>query len=175
MKRTGYRAMLRDRMPLMMNLALLYCKAKEDWIEHCYNNFIRVVPQSERSATVKEMLGLIKKPGCKKMFTQDDYIMLAMYGYKKKEIKSPDKSKLYYTFKETIYWDELSDDDKEFWEGVCSIVNWFSNTYTYIENDYRISRSVGKNEQQIKEEIISRYKLDSNLANYLIKCFKKYD
>jgi len=175
MKRTGYRAMLRDRMPLMMNLALLYCKAKEDWIEHCYNNFIRVVPQSERSATVKEMLGLIKKPGCKKMFTQDDYIMLAMYGYKRKEIQSPDKSKLYYTFKETIYWDELSDDDKEFWEGVCSIVNWFSNTYTYIENDYRISRSVGKNEQQIKEEIISRYKLDTNLANYLIKCFKKYD
>lgn len=172
---TGYRAMLRDRMPLIMNLALLYCKAKEDWIEHCYNNFIRVVPQSERSTTVKEMLGLAKRPGCKKIFTQDDYLMFAMYGYKKKEIEEPDKTKLYYTFKETIDWDELSADEIEFWEGVNDIVNWFSNTYTYIENDYRISIATGKNEQQIKEEIISRYKLDVGLANYLIKCFKKYD
>ena len=169
---TGYKAMLRDRMPEMMSLALLYCRAKEDWINHCYNNFIRVVPQCDRSRTVKEMLGLVKRPGCKKMLTQDDYIMLALYGYKKKEIEEPDKSKLYYTFRETIDWDGLSANEIDFWEGVCNIVNWFSNTYTYIENDYRISTTIGKNEQQIKQEIISRYRLDERLANYLIKCFK---
>ena len=81
-------------MPLMMDLALRYCKAKEEWINHCYNNFIRVVPQSERSVTVKEMLGIVKRPGCKKLLTKDDYIMLALYGLKRKEIPTQEYSQL---------------------------------------------------------------------------------
>lgn len=169
---SGYKSMLRDRMPRMMSLALKYCKAKEDWIEHCYNNFIRVVPQSERSVTVKEMLGICKKPGCKKLLTQDDYIMMALYGYKRKDIPTQDLSQLYYTFKETIDWEGLDDSEVNFWTGVCNAVNWFSKTYAYIENDYRISVSIGKSEEFIKDELKSRYKLDDNLLRYLINSFK---
>lgn len=172
---TGYRAMLKARMPKIMSFALIYCKAKESWVEHCYNNFIRVVPQKDRSRTVKEMLGLSKRPGCKKYFTQDDYLLLALYGYKYKPMSTPEKSKLYYTFRETINWDELDSDDTDFWEGVCNMVNWFSDTYAYIENDYRISVSIGKTEQIIKEDLKSRYKLDDQLTKYLIKCFKNND
>lgn len=168
----GYRQMLRDKMPSMMDLALRYCKAKADWIEHCYNNFIRVVPQEERSTVVKEMLGIAKKPGCKKVLTQDDYIMLALYGYKRKQIATPDKSKLYYTFKETINWDKLEPSEVEFWEGVCKIVDWFSKTYAYIENDYRISKSIGRSSSEIEQELQDKYKLNDQLLNFIIENLK---
>lgn len=157
-----------------MSLALKYCKAKEDWINHCYNNFIRTVPQSERSVTVKEMLGIVKRPGCKKLLTQDDYIMLALYGYKRKEVPTQEHSQLYHTFRETIDWDSLNSSDGEFWKGVCNVVDWFSRSYAYIENDYRISISIGKNADVIRNELKSRYKLNDNLTTYLIKCFKEY-
>lgn len=154
-----------------MDLALKYCKAKEEWINHCYNNFIRVVPQSERSVTVKEMLGISKKPGCKKLLTQDDYIMMALYGYKRKEIPTQEHSTLYYTFKETIDWEELDPSEVDFWNGVCNVVNWFSKMYTYIESDYRISVNIGKSKDDIRKELKTRYKLDDNLTTYLIKSF----
>lgn len=171
----GYKGMLRDRMPLMIDLALKYCKCKDEWINHCYNNFIRVVPQEDRSRTVKEMLGICKRPGCKRLLTQDDYIMLALYGYRRKDLPSIETDKLYYSFSETINWKELDEAGKTFWNSVCGIVNWFKTTYVYVENDYRISVIIGKSEESIKSEIKLRYKLSDNLLDYLLKCFKQYE
>lgn len=38
----GYKAKLRDNIPHTLNLALLWCKTKERWINHVYDNFIKI-------------------------------------------------------------------------------------------------------------------------------------
>ena len=42
MKKLGYKEMLRDRCPKMVNYALKWRKAKEKWIDHVYSNFIGI-------------------------------------------------------------------------------------------------------------------------------------
>lgn len=43
MKKQGYKEMLRDRCPEVVNFALKWCKAKERWINHVYDCFVRIV------------------------------------------------------------------------------------------------------------------------------------
>ena len=62
---TSYKEMLRDRVPLFVDLALKWCKAKEIWINHVYNNFINIyVDKDQRyhatSVLNTEILILIK-------------------------------------------------------------------------------------------------------------------
>lgn len=168
----GYKSMLRDRMPLMMSLALIYCKAKSRWIDYVYDKFIKRCSKHEKSIEVKRILGLKKKD----LFEVVDkyfYLPMAIYGYKNKK-KLPDlrKSNMYYTFADSIIWNELNSDDHEYWKIVTGWVNWFSIMYQYVENDYRISKTVGKSLDEIKDELMEKYSIDEHAINYLIKCFE---
>ena len=42
MSNTGYKAMLRDRIPLVANLALLWTNSKTAWVNHVYKHFISI-------------------------------------------------------------------------------------------------------------------------------------
>ena len=43
MKKLGYREMLRDRCPKLVSHALKWQKAKEKWIDHTYEKFVKIV------------------------------------------------------------------------------------------------------------------------------------
>lgn len=164
MKKKGYREMLRDRMPLVLSLALKWCKAKEKWLSYVYENHVKIVSKDKRATRVKQCLGL--KP---RYTTNDLHAYLWQSGISHKRInKFVDENEknlkeiMSLEFKDTIIWHELSDEEAAFWSYVVIWHNWFKTYYKYIENTYRISHENGENEYSIKVKLIQKY-----LSNFL--------
>lgn len=161
MKSSGYKGMLRDRCPYVVNCALKWQKAKEKWIDHTYTNFVRIyVKKDDKDHAARIILGIAKY-------------------YKN------------FDFHKSIDWDNLEDDEKIYWQRVESWVDWFRSKYAYMENTYKISNDAGKSEFDISVELIQRYlavllpqeqedeetkqakyQYVDNLVKFLIKCFK---
>lgn len=161
MATTGYKAMLRDRCPTVVNYALKWQKAKERWVDHAYKNFIRIyVKKEERYNATRITLGIAK------YFRN-------------------------FEFDKSIDWENLTKEEKEYWSRVSSWVGWFVKKYAYIENAYEISKKTGKSDIEIKIDIIGQYlsallpseheteemkqakfKYVDNLVDFLIKCFE---
>ena len=132
--------MLRDRCPKIVDYALKWQKAKEKWIDHVYCYSVRIIGDELN----------INNEIIKTANENKRAVISILLGMKKGKIK-------YFDFDNTIDWDNLSDDDKVYWERVSSWVKWFCKKYAYIENAYLISKKVGKNEIDIKVEIINSY------------------
>ena len=119
MRNSGYKGMLRDRCPEVVNYALKWQKAKERWINHAYVNFIKFyVDNKERYHTTRIILGLAK-------FYRN------------------------FDFNKSIDWENLTEEETKYWKRVSSWVRWFMKNYAYIENLYSISRQAGKDEMEI--------------------------
>ena len=174
MKKPGYREMLRDRCPKMVDYALKWQKAKDKWIDHAYCYFVKMVGEECNG----EGKVLRKASESKKV------IVRQLLGIVKGKTKNFD-------FDRSIDWDNLTDEDTVYWKRVSSWVRWFRTTYAYIENAYKISKSVGKSEYDIKIEIINSYLIDlmpsdkcseeekqakyryvDNFVNFLMRCLK---
>jgi hypothetical protein len=160
MKKQGYREILRDRCPKIVNYALKWQKAKDAWIEHVYRNFIGIyVNKDDRNNATRIALGL--KDGKTKNFN----------------------------FDKTIDWDNLSHEGTIYWKRVSSWIKWFQKNFSYIENTYEISKKKGKDDFDIqiefinnylswllpssnctKEEKEAKYQYVDNLAEFLMKC-----
>lgn len=161
-KTTGYKGMLRDRIPYVVDCALKWQKAKERWIDHAYVNFIKFYcDNDERKRATKIVLGIAK-------------------FYKN------------FKFDKSIDWDNLSDEDILYWTRISSWVDWFTKKYAYMEAAYKNSRAIGKDEFDIKVEIINgylssllptqdmseeekqaKYEYVDRLVNFLMKCFEE--
>ena len=140
MKKLGYREMLRDRCPKVVNYALKWQKAKEKWIDHAYAYFIKIIgDEIDINDRVIRNANESKR-----------VIMTALLGLKKGKPKNFD-------FNRTIDWDNLTDEEKTYWKRVSSWVRWFGTEYAYIENAYENSKKVGKSDLDIRIEIINNY------------------
>lgn len=105
-KNTSYKKMLRDRLPLLVSAALKWCKAKECWINHVYDNFINIYADKElRYEATRIMLGISSK-------------------YRNFE------------FDKTIAWDNLIDEEIDSWKSVKSWVEWFQKHAMDIKDEY---------------------------------------
>ena len=160
-KTSGYKGMLRDRCPKVVDYALKWQKAKERWIEHAYNQFIKIyIDNSERYHTTRIILGIAK-------FYRN------------------------FEFDKSIDWENLTKEEELYWRRISSWVRWFRTNYAYMENAYKISKEVGKSEFDIKVELIRGYlstllptqndteeekqakcKYVDSLVDFLIKCFE---
>ena len=158
----GYREMLRDRCPKVVNYALKWQKAKDAWIHHAYKSFIKIYKdKDQRNNATRIVLGM--ENGVVKNFD----------------------------FHKTIDWDNLSDFGINYWERVETWVKWFMKNYSYIENIYDISKKKGKDDFDIQIEIINsylswllpspnctqeekeaKYQYVDNLAEYLMQCIE---
>ena len=175
MKKLGYREMLRDRCPMVIDYALKWQKAKEKWIEHAYCYFIKIVGE-ERD---------INDNVVKTAKENKRAVMTILLGLKKGKPK-------HFDFNKTIDWDNLSDEETTYWKRVSSWVKWFGTKYAYIENAYDISKKAGKSDLDIRIEIINdhlgalmpsrgapeeekqaKYEYVDKLVEFLIKCFEK--
>lgn len=162
MKNTnGYKGMLRDRCPKVVNYALKWQKAKERWINHTYDNFIKFyIDKNERKYTTRIILGIAKH-------------------YRN------------FDFDKSIDWDNLTDEETQYWKRVSSWVKWFTENYTYMQNTYNTSRHTGEDEFSIKVELIdnylssllpkqtehesikqAKYAYVDKLVDFLVECFK---
>ena len=162
MKNTGgYKGMLRDRCPKVVNYALKWQKAKERWIEHAYVNFIKFyLDDKEKNRATRIVLGIAK-------FYRN------------------------FDFDKSIEWDNLSNEETLYWKRVSSWVKWFRTMFIRIEDTYEYSKKHGKDDLQIKIEIINRYlsallpkqddeeetkqakyKYVNNFVDFLIKCLE---
>ena len=160
-KSTGYKSMLRNRCPKVVDYALKWQKAKERWIDHTYVNFIRIYcDNNERKHATRIVLGIAK-------FYRN------------------------FEFDKSIDWDNLTPEEEVYWKRVSTWVKWFMEKYASAKNAYKISREAGKNEFDIKVELIcgylrallpseniteeekkAKYKYVDNLVDFLIKCFE---
>lgn len=150
--KNGYKGMLRDRCPKTINFALKWCKAKDRWVEHAYNGFVRSLKENEdRKKATRALLGIRK--GRSKNFD----------------------------FHRSIFWDQfgMTEEETTYWEWVESWVNWFTKSFLYIKTMYENYLSTGKSEETFKQDLISRYlkSLDTDtqqeLSKFLIKCLKE--
>lgn len=149
MSRTGFKEMLRDRIPVYADIALKWCKTKERWINIVYRDTISIfADKNDRYDITKTVLGLKSKD---KMFNFDD----------------------------TVYWDALSEDEHKILKVASSWVKWFKYYFVFIENEYKIDLSLGYSEEKIISELCSGLlkKIDSSvredLAIFIIKYLKK--
>ena len=142
--RTGYKEMLRDRLPVTVNFALKWCKAKERWLDHVYNSSVNIYEDKDcRKEATRIILGLSKK-------------------------------NRQFNFHDTIDWDNLTEDDQKYWKYVEEWVDWFRKTYLYIQNEYTNSLTLGLHMDMIKTKIKSNFLMNldeewkEKLCNYLI-------
>ena len=147
-QKTGYKEMLRDRLPKVVDYALKWCKAKQLWINHVYNNFIGIyISKEDRNMATRTVLGISKK------YHQ-------------------------FVFNTTIDWDNLSDEEKESWANVENWVIWFQKYYQNIENIYSLSKLDGESDIETLERIKNALdsmdeNLKDSLGRYLLKCIKQ--
>ena len=161
-KNGSYRGMLRDRVPLLVNMALKWCRVKNEWVEHCYKSFIwHFVENKDRKHATRLCLGI-------------------------------SENKREFDFDKTIDWCNLTEDEKKKWKTVSEWVKWFTANMYIIRERYDLLTSRGANEFEIQKEFISRYlytllpnesdsdevkekkyKYVNNLSLYLIECSKE--
>jgi hypothetical protein len=126
--KTGYRQMLRDRLPRYVNDALKWCKVKEAWLDHVYKNFIWIYSNNEeRLAETRRVLGYKE--------------------YSPREFK----------FEDTIDWDNLNNDETKRWKEVQQWVSWFTTTVPYIEDDYISYKKKGQTLLVIKQTLMIKW------------------
>lgn len=141
--------MLRDRVPQTVNYGLKWCKAKNAWLEHVYSKFIKIyVDVNERDKATRLILGLRR-------------------------------GKPYnFNFHKTIDWENLSTEDKVYWNWVEQWIIWFEKMYIYIQNVYDLEAGSKDIDLKFIEEIKTKWlkdmdPLDQNeLAKFLLKCAK---
>lgn len=169
----GYKQMLRDRMPKMLDLALRWCKAKNRWIDYVYDNTIRKYPPNMRSVVVKKILGI--KQQYKRQEIYDHVRYTEFKPVTMDQVNSIPKSELYMKFSDTIDWNKLSLEDTNmynYWKDVASWVDWFSTSHMTIESTYLYWLGWNVSDEEMIDIIVSKYEIDKKLAKYLIKSFK---
>lgn len=145
----GYKAMLSDRLPYVVNIALKWCESKGRWVEHVYNTQVKIyVKKSDKDYAVRCVLGIAKR--------------------------HPE-----FNFNDTIDWNNLSEDDNSHWKWVSDWVNWFQKSFCDIENIIKTSRLIGMLENDIIKEVCTTYLKNmeqesaEKLAKYILKNIDK--
>lgn len=157
-KSTGYKGMLRDRMPLNLDFALRWCKAKDKWINLVYEEYIKPLEREKRSVAVKRALRL--RPAY-----SNGYIFAQLWrtGMKYNKINKiiDDKKVLnelrMLDFRETIPWSKLDEEETNKWNAVATWVSWFRNNGANICNTYEVYNSLGESRFDIQIRIIKQF------------------
>lgn len=106
-KNTSYKAMLTNRCPKLVDIALKWCKAKTRWVDYVYDTYINIYTDKEsRYEATRIVLGISKK----------------------------DRQ---FDFNKTIEWNNLDKEETNYWNNVKGWVEWFTKNHMSIEQDYQ--------------------------------------
>jgi len=157
---TGFKQMLRDRLPKVVNFALKWCKVKETWLDHVYKNFIWVFSDKKlRLAMTRDLLGY----NSKKMFVFEDTI---------------DWDNL--TKEETAFWKNISNWVSWFQKEYQLVENEYSNSKKLGHDIVDIKRSIMlnylydwcPNAEDDEETKKAKNKKLNTFVDFLIDCFE---
>lgn len=163
--------MLRDRMPMILDLALSWCKAKGRWIDHVYEYVIKRYPQQKRGTAVKTVLGI--KQQFKRQEIYDYFRYVKLMDVNKNQMFSIPKDDLFMRFYDTIDWDNIEDEDMyQYWKTVNDWVVWFRTTYAKIEDTYSHSLHLGIDRDTIIASLMTKYGMNKKLTLYIINSIK---
>lgn len=157
-KSTGYKEMLRDRCPFVLNAALKWCKAKDKWIDYIYYTHVKKYPKNQRSLAVKRVLGLKNVTTRREIYDHYRYVQFNKNITWEKVLSIPNDT-LKMSFGETIDYETLYQENIEeykYWKWVERWVIWFRKNLLPIEYIYK-SGKYRKSEEDIKIEIISTF------------------
>ena len=163
--KTGYKEMLRDRCPQTVDFALKWCNAKTRWVEHAYRNFVKIYLDKNERKNATR-------------------ITLGIAKYYRN-----------FVFDKSINWDDLTNEEANYWYGVSKEVEWFTTNFAYVENTCEVSLSKGCEDIECKVDIISHHLSErlpdaklliedrdaydkqmqevDKFADYLLKCVKQ--
>ena len=152
--RTGYKEMLRNRLPYVVDLALKWCKAKDKWLDHVYKNFIGILlDDADRKKVTRTILGINKgKPR-------------------------------HFNFHQSILWEDFSmtKEEREYWTWVEGWVSWFRSTYGWIECKYKNLHTTEEYDEEVFIETLKRTYFanmapeeQEKIAKYIVKSLQTY-
>lgn len=114
--------MLRNRCPYTVDLALKWCKAKTKWVDHVYINFVNILLSQK--------------------YIRNGVVYVKPQKEVRKEvvrnILGISKTNRVFNFDSTIHWDNLTNDEINYWKNISKWVKWFQFYYQYITNDIDI-------------------------------------
>lgn len=169
----GYKQVIRDRMPQMLDLALTYCRAKSRWINYVYEHIIKKYPKEKRIDAVKIALGIKQKWKRQEIYDHMRYVQFDTSITMKQVDKIP-KSELFMSFEDTIDFDDLYKNDVEmylYWKTVAEWVEWFSKSYFSVKDTWQHMTKWNMSEHEKKVILMDKYEIDNRLVTYLIKTF----
>lgn len=170
---SGYKQMIRDRMPQMLDLALTYCKAKGRWIDYVYDHIVKKYPKEKRSNAVKIVLGIKQRWKRQEIYDHMRYVQFRK-DITRKQVDEIPKSELFMNFEDSIDFIDLYEKDAEmylYWKTITEWVNWFKLSYISIKDTYQHMTNWSMTENEKKVILMDKYGIDNKLATYLIKTF----
>lgn len=127
---TSYKEMLRNRIPIELDLTLKWCKCKTQWVNYVYSEFVQIFSdKKERDKTIRYIL--------KKKIMPDPY-----GTYKDK-----------FDFHGCINWDWLDKNDEEYWRTVEEWFNWFDHYVPLLQTSDDILVLLNSEDIEQKEEL----------------------
>ena len=147
----GYRKMISDRIPLVWDMTIRWCKCRNRFIEYVYDNVVRPY-KTDVMHSRKEKAKLISKQ-------------------LKDELNPMSTS-----FRETVRLTKLltynKTEDFNYWKVVADWNDFFATRALYIKSSCIHSRSRGATTKELIVEISERYEIDPKLAEFIIKTSK---
>lgn len=130
MKNNGYRGMIRDRMPYILDVVLRYYGAKNKWINHVYDNFVKIFKSNEdKDMAVRVTLGISSR-----------------YSI--------------FLYNRSIEWTSLDDEEKKFWKSIGSVYEWLRKYHLNLETSYKSLLREGNTLDECVKKICKQYHLE---------------
>ena len=143
--------MISDRIPPVWDMTIRWCKCRNRFIEYVYDNVVRPYRTSAVHSK-KEKAKLISK--------------------QLKDKLNPKLTKFKDVLRLTMLFTYDRTEDFNYWKVVADWNDFFATKTLYIQNSCVHLRSRGATTKEIIEEISKRYKIDSKLAEFIIKTLK---
>ncbi len=139
----GYRDMIRDRIPVVWDLALKYNRCKKAYVERVYRCYVKRYDNHWNKSEIKK----------KKSETI-------------KNLMNPKKSE----FIDTVDVDIIKNKEEyEYWTGIHSWVRWFARNSMFVFQEIKDLETKGKNDEEIEKELAEKFSLDTKLSEFLVK------
>ncbi len=148
MKKKSLKLMLQDKCPKTVDIALKWCKAKTNWVNQAYDNYVNIfVDKKDRLEAAKSILGIQRKH---------------VYTFE---------------FHDTIAWHSFNEEETKYWKSIENWVNWFTEYFQFVKSYVKVNATVGETTtaKAIQDRFLKKYDEEEGkkLSEYLLNCAKQ--
>ena len=174
-KNHGFKGMLSDRMPEVLDIAAKRCRLKGEYIDYLYKNFLKNQNNSKKKEIVKELCGLIPVIKNKEEFTELWYRFCPKERLNNKKLNNFPPKGYSYNFSNTIDWNVLKNTDKDLYLKFLLLDGWykyFSKWYIYIKEVCLSNKKNGICIENTIKVLRKNFRLDDGTIKFILKYLK---